>query len=311
MWRRFIKRAYVFLLCLCLLCASAFTKEVEIPFTCEKDGRISILFSDDQFNYLFFLDTASTDNVLFNNGYSKLSEKLGTDIKESLIEYLTQNNPDKSKAEINAYAEEYIKTAGIQFNIGDLKYKDFAVPEVTFVYRPEENSKIDFEKYDGIINLDFFGDVKNILIDYKDKKIKINSDEKLKYSVSYEKFTQLNLYLVEVSLNGVKQQALIDTGASCLFLRDNYKDSSRITEEKLLNSLQQAKADSHAESKIKVKLQIGRWEEKITGIYPDINNYNLTDNAEKVLQNINLLGYDVFKNHKIQFDFNKKEFRIE
>ena len=306
-----MKRAYVFLLCLCLLCASAFTKEVEIPFTCEKDGRISILFSDDQFNYLFFLDTASTDNVLFNNGYSKLSEKLGTDIKESLIEYLTQNNPDKSKAEINAYAEEYLKTAGIQFNIGDLKYKDFAVPEVTFVYRPEENSKIDFEKYDGIINLDFFGDVKNILIDYKDKKIKINSDEKLKYSVSYEKFTQLNLYLVEVSLNGVKQQALIDTGASCLFLRDNYKDSSRITEEKLLNSLQQAKADSHAESKIKVKLQIGRWEEKITGIYPDINNYNLTDNAEKVLQNINLLGYDVFKNHKIQFDFNKKEFRIE
>lgn len=306
-----MKRVYVLVLSFCLLCAAAFSKEVEIPFTCEKDGRISVLFSDDQFNYLFFLDTASTDNVLFNNGYSKLSEKLGTDIKESLIEYLTQNNPDKSKAEINAYAEEYIKTAGIQFNIGDLKYKDFAVPEVTFVYRPEENSKIDFEKYDGIINLDFFGDVKNILIDYKDKKIKINSDEKLKYSVSYEKFTQLNLYLVEVSLNGVKQQALIDTGASCLFLRDNYKDSSHITEEKLLNSLQQAKADSHAESKIKVKLQIGRWEEKITGIYPDINNYNLTDNAGKVLQNINLLGYDVFKNHKIQIDFNSKEFRIE
>ena len=306
-----MKRVHVLVLSFCLLCAAAFSKEVEIPFTCEKDGRISVLFSDNQFNYLFFLDTASTDNVLFNNGYSKLSEKLGTDIKESLIEYLTQNNPDKSKADINAYAEEYLKTAGIQFNIGDLKYKDFAVPEVTFVYRPEENSKIDFEKYDGIINLDFFGDVKNILIDYKDKKIKINSDEKLKYSVSYEKFTQLNLYLVEVSLNGVKQQALIDTGASCLFLRDNYKDSSRITEEKLLNSLQQAKADSHAESKIKVKLQIGRWEEKITGIYPDINNYNLTDNAGKVLQNINLLGYDVFKNHKIQIDFNSKEFRIE
>lgn len=306
-----MKRVYFLVLSFCLLCAAAFSKEVEIPFTCEKDGRISILFSDDQFNYLFFLDTASTDNVLFNNGYSKLSEKLGIDIKESLIEYLTQNNPDKSKAEINAYAEEYIKTAGIQFNIGDLKYKDFAVPEVTFVYRPEENSKIDFKKYDGIINLDFFGDVKNILIDYKDKKIKINSAEKLKYAVTYEKFNQLNLYLVEVSLNGVKQQALIDTGASCLFLRDNYKESGRVTEEGLLSSLQKEKSAAHAESKIKIKLNIGKFEEKITGVYPDINNYNLTDGAEKVLQNINLLGYDVFKNHKIQIDFNSKEFRIE
>ena len=129
--------------------------------------------------------------------------------------------------------------------------------------------------------------------------------------MTYEKFNQLNLYLVEVSLNGIKQQALIDTGASCLFLRDNYKDSSRITEEKLLNSLQQAKVDSHAESKIKLKLQMGSFEEKITGIYPDINNYNLTDGAGKVLQNINLLGYEVFKNHKIQIDFKKKEFRIE
>lgn len=306
-----MKRVYVLVLSFCLLCAAAFSKEVEIPFTCEKDGRISVLFSDDQFNYLFFLDTASTDNVLFNNGYSKLSEKLGIDIKESLIEYLTQNNPDKSKAEINAYAEEYLKTAGIQFNIGDLKYKDFAVPEVTFVYRPEENSKIDFEKYDGIINLDFFGDVNNILIDYKDKKIKINSAEKLKYAVTYEKFNQLNLYLVEVSLNGVKQQALIDTGASCLFLRDNYKESGRVTEECLLSSLQKEKSAAHAELKIKIKLNIGKFEEKITGIYPDINNYNLTDNAGKVLQNINLLGYDVFKNHKIQIDFNSKEFRIE
>ena len=306
-----MKRVYVLVLSFCLLCASVFSKEVEIPFTCEKDGRISILFSDEQFNYLFFLDTASTDNVLFNNGYSKLSEKLGIDIKESLIEFLTQNNPDKSKAEINAYAEEYIKTAGIQFSIGGLKYKDFAAPEVNFVYRPEENSKIDFSKYDGIINLDFFGDVNNILIDYKDKKIKINSTEKLKNAVTYEKFNQLNLYLVEVSLNGIKQQALIDTGASCLFLRDNYKDSSRVTEEKLLSSLQEAKSESHAESKIKIKLQIGSFEEKITGIYPDINNYNLTDSAGKVLQNINLLGYEVFKNHKIQIDFNKKEFRIE
>jgi hypothetical protein len=147
-----------------------FLKKLKFLLPAKKTAGFQFFFSDDQFNYLFFLDTASTDNVLFNNGYSKLSEKLGTDIKESLIEYLTQNNPDKSKAEINAYAEEYLKTAGIQFNIGDLKYKDFAVSEVTFVYRPEENSKIDFEKYDGIINLDFFGEVKNILIDYKDKK---------------------------------------------------------------------------------------------------------------------------------------------
>ncbi len=289
-----------------------FSKEIKLPFICNEKGLILMAFSDNEYQYNFILDTATTDNVLFQTGYSKLSKSLGIDIEAAVLEYVAGENPGLSEIEIKEITQNYINSGGISFSLSELKNGDFCSSESSFSYNPSIDSSIDNLKLDGMINLAFFGDAENIVIDYKQKVLIINSKKKLKYSVHLQRYDILNLYGIDIFIDDVKQQALIDTGASCFFLREQYESTSRINEDDLLVLLEQNEIFDDNEEQIKnVKLQIGKYKTKITAIYPNINNYDATDPAKQIVRKINLLGYEVFKNHKIQFDFDNMEFRIE
>jgi hypothetical protein len=295
--------------------ALCFSKEIKLPFTCNEQGLILMTFSDNEYQYNFSLDTASTENVLFQTGYSKLTKTLGidiVDIEAAVREYVTGENPDLSEAEIKEITQNYIYSGGMTFSLSELKNNNFCSSEVSFSYNPTVDSPIDDQELDGMINLAFFCDADNIIIDYKHKLLIINSKKKLKYSVPMQKYEVLCLYGIDISIDGIQQQALIDTGASCFFLREQYESTSRINEDDLLVLLEQNEIFDDNEEQIKnVKLQIGKYKTKITAIYPNINNYDATDSAKQIIRKINLLGYEVFKNHKIQFDFDNMEFRIE
>ena len=88
--------------------------EIEIPFKIEKDGRIVLTFLNEDNEYLFFLDSASTNNVLFQNGYEKASQLLGIDITEKLESLFKENNPTLSYKEIKELARNYINSGGLK-----------------------------------------------------------------------------------------------------------------------------------------------------------------------------------------------------
>lgn len=305
-----IKKFFIFSIFL-LIFSAGYSKEFRFPFVCENDGTITLQISDDTFSYRFMLDTATTNNVLLKNGYSKISQKLGVDLEQSLVEFLRSNYPELAESEIKEQANNYIRSGGLQFTLTDLDCSGYKIEKSNFIYVPSEYSKIDNDTIDGIINLDTFGAIDNLLIDYGKKLIIINCDTVLKNSVKLNKFKTLNLYYITIELNGISQQGLIDTGASCLFLRSDYKENSMVDENDLLNVINNPRAKKIDEKKISMELKIGSYKSRIEGIVPNIDNYNLTDSASNILEKINLLGYSTFNDKKIQFDFKKSEFRIE
>lgn len=65
------------------------------------------------------------------------------------------------------------------------------------------------------------------------------------------------------------------------------------------------------EAKIPVNLSIGDYSKQIIGIQTSGEKYKSSELAKQIINTINILGYEVFKNHKIKLDFEHMEFRIE
>ena len=289
-----------------------FTKEITIPFYINDKGLLLMDFEDNDWKYTFMLDTASTDNTLLQTGYIKLAKSLDIDIETAVIEYVKNENPNLSDIEVRQISLDYINSGALTFSLSELKNADFLSTESSFNYAPSVDSPIDDYQLDGIINLGFFGDTDNIIIDYKHKVLIINSEKKLKNSVAMQKFDVLNLYYINIDIDDIPQQAIIDSGSSLFILREQYKSDSRFLEDDILAVLEQDDLyERHEEQKKKVKLKIGKYQTKLIAVLPDTDNYNATDSAKQIVNMINILGYPVFKNHKIQFDFNNMEFGIE
>ena len=124
-----------------------------------------------------------------------------------------------------------------------------------------------------------------------------------------------DIYYIDIKINRIKQPAIIDTGSMFLILRPDYKSSKYYDEDKILNmSEEQIDSMFFLDDKAKkVNIIISNFSENLTGHFFTLDKYKIRMGKESksVLAMYNDLGYEVFKNHIIQMDFENMEFRIK
>ena len=302
-------KAYFFMI-LILLHFYLFS-EVRVPFELGEDGQILItVFDEKDQKYIFKFDTATTVNVLFSIGYEKIKVTFDFDIKDELKNYIQENYAYLSDEDLESMISEYLN-ASYNFKLGNLRKDNLSFNDTSFVYDSSLYDVIDKKVIDGIIGINFFKINNNILIDYNNKNIVIDGAVLVGSPVSMSKLEELNMYTIPIKINNIKQNAIIDTGAVYFFMRNEYKKSKKYSEKDLLFFIDEGiKSTPILEDKA-VKLTIANTTINIIGHFPDANKYASTKSGYIIAQKVNLLGYDVFKNHKIQLDFENMEFRIE
>ncbi|MBR1638373.1 MAG: hypothetical protein IJ688_03200 [Treponema sp.] len=303
------KKAFFFII-LILLHFYLFS-EVRVPFELGEDGQILItVFDEKDQKYIFKFDTATTVNVLFSNGYEKIKVTFDFDIKDELKNYIQENYAYLSDEDLESMISEYLN-ASYNFKLGNLRKDNLSFNDTSFVYDSSLYDVIDKKVIDGIIGINFFKINNNILIDYNNKNIVIDGAVLVGSPVSMSKLEELNMYTIPIKINNIKQNAIIDTGAVYFFMRNEYKKSKKYSEKDLLFFIDEGiKSTPILEDKA-VKLTIANTTINIIGHFPDANKYASTKSGYIIAQKVNLLGYDVFKNHKIQLNFENMEFRIE
>lgn len=306
----YMKKKAFFFIILILLHFYLFS-EVRVPFELGEDGQILItVFDEKDQKYIFKFDTATTVNVLFSNGYEKIKVTFDFDIKDELKNYIQENYAYLSDEDLESMISEYLN-ASYNFKLGNLRKDNLSFNDTSFVYDSSLYDVIDKKVIDGIIGINFFKINNNILIDYNNKNIVIDGAVLVGSPVSMSKLEELNMYTIPIKINNIKQNAIIDTGAVYFFMRNEYKKSKKYSEKDLLFFIDEGiKSTPILEDKA-VKLTIANTTINIIGHFPDANKYASTKSGYIIAQKVNLLGYDVFKNHKIQLNFENMEFRIE
>ena len=285
---------------------------LSVPFFIKDNGNMFIELYDENEKYRFAFDTGSNLNVFYKNGFEKAKKRYTFDIEEELYKVIKERNQGISDENARRYVKQYIDEYGLTFELSNLKSEDFCFPSQKFIYSPKIYKNFDKSDFDGVVGLVFFNNIKNITINYQENLLIINDTNKISNSVKLDKFPSNNLYKIKISIDGIYQDALIDTGSMHFFIRPEYKTAKEYSEEELINILD-IDNDIYKvnDSEKEVTITIGDFSKKIIGFFFDDQKYNCTKTAESFVRKINILGNNVFVNHIIQLDFENMEFRIE
>lgn len=306
--KRFILLFFVLLEFFCIYAENTMV----IPFKMNDNGNIYIEIFDKNFKYIFMFDTGSTCNVLFKSGYEKVKQGFDFNIEEKLLEQVKDKNPVILDSVARDYVKSYIEVNGLTIECAHFFNEKIRFAAKEFIYRPQVYKDFDGSQFDGIIGIDFFSDLDNVTINYITKNIIINNNEKINNSIRMEKLEHTKLYKIEVLINGIEQDAIIDTGSMLFFIRPEYKKTKTYTEQELLDTSDiNNPVYKIEESQIEVSLRIGKYSENVIGYFFDEEKVRSTEAGKSFVKKINIIGNQIFQNHVIQLDFEKMEFRIE
>ena len=171
---------------------------------------------------------------------------------------------------------------------------EFKFDNDTFILDPNGTLTSGMKKnpHDGFLGLAYLEKYRNVVFDYINKSISCNEAPICDNSIPMYKVMPDNRWYTTIECNGVKTNALIDTGCFSVFInKKNAKatiDSSEIINIKLGNV---------ACNNICIS-----------------ENKNLITNEQArntIYKNENIIGYPCFKDHVIQLDFEHNVFRIK
>jgi hypothetical protein len=289
------------------------TGSTVIPFKIpDKHHRILPLIemTNENGRYVFAFDTGCDYCALFGNGVKKI---FGDEKKpmELAYTYLKEQSPGKNEKTLRREAEKLIDSGGITCTLTGLTVSGTAFNNTVFQYLPSATAKIDKETADGIIGLTFFGNCKNMVIDYKHHVIELDADPLPTVPLSMRKLDTLGLYVTDVTIDGRNQPALIDTGAEFLFLRDDYNSGRVYSDAEIVDHSLHGKAGKSLPGFKTVQLELGNIRSKYRGYRTTNMLMSGTESGNAFGQICSILGYSVFNRHRIQLDFEHKQFRIE
>ena len=287
----------------------------QIPFTLHSPYNYGcpVIKLDYQGKELFFLvDTGCTYSWINRTGIEKIfgsfDEFLNMNL-DSYIEWIKTDSPnkiiDKTKNEIKKmYASQLEKMEVLTTNFFyfDLFYGNF-------FYKPGN------KKIDGIIGQDFLTNKKNVSFDFINNIIYFNNDRL--DGVSIPLFMgEANTPYIEFYYQDKKEIGLLDTGNYTFTPRSNFgKDNIHYD----FKNKKEFNIDYNGKVKKRFPLllsfndiQIGNIEyNDIKGVYSNILFSSYNKGAQTLLQYVNGLGCEFFKNHIIQFDWENNEFIIK
>ena len=300
--------------------------ERQIPFTleypgCENVPVVSLSVADGK-RYYFIFDTGSNRNVFFQAGIEKMYGSLEAYHEQIYPVYLEYT---KNTAEQNSVLQEsrwkqdnnykkLLRDGWFKINITNFKIGDFGVRDKTEF---ETESEVEnYKRYlDGIVGVHIFSNAKNIVIDYRRLIIEIDAPLISNKSIPMEMNEALRMYTIPITINGSRDSALVDTGAEMLVLRNNYgRDPVNMPmgdiADYLMNGQRVKRTFPRAISISELRVGDISYSE-IKGYYTSNMLVNASEFGKRMGYMYNFVGYPVFKDRRIQLDFEKMKFMID
>lgn len=319
--RGFMKKIYVVFFLLLnniLFCFTQIvsTRNIVIPFELSDENRIILSFYDNETLYNFEFDTGANFNALYRSGMQKLinsDESTDESIIEKLIENFHLVNPNLSLEYLKNQVLSFFYSDQLKILINTLNCNYSVFNNVAFKFnsiqkQPYNNG----DTIDGIIGLNIFGEIDNIVIDYKKKQIEINVPCTLKNAVKMYQFEGLNLFYVFIRINGIEQQALIDTGARYISIREDYKTNIIYSVDEIVDFL---RSDYHVKveknTDMVLSFELGNYKYSGSVFKYTAEEFDCQIETRRFLRMINSLGFPFFSDKRIQLDFVNNLFCID
>jgi len=253
-------------------------------------------------------DSGFTYCALNKNGLKKATGS-SKKLLENAIDYCKQQNPDIGDNLIKRNAAAMVKQGRMGITVYELHADKFSAGNTVFHYEPETAA---YDSVDGIVGFSFFGDCKNITIDYLHSVIYIDSNTLSGTILPMEK-EPIGLYATKITINGREQTALIDTGAQEFIVRRGYNtDIPELTGVQKQNFIYDGKQHVGVSLPVykTVTVKYGGVERKVHAYRSDNILIHASVYGKRTGCVYNLFGWPFFKGRCIQFDFENKKFVI-
>jgi hypothetical protein len=283
---------------------------IVIPFSYDTNGYLPVFTVTDATGTKFHLcfDSGYNYAVLFRHGAEKLDGGKGS-IDEAAFKYLAKQQPVVREQTLQKKAKKLVEDGMMSITLHGLNNGNLKVDSYCFRYEPKN---VTSNKTDGIVGLQFFGDCNNIIIDYVHQVLEIDGQRITKTGVPMEKIPKLDLYKTQITVNGIKQFALIDTGAKQFCARKNYNSRTQeLTDEQKIDFIYNGHTGLSFPCVHPVTVKFGNLDKKEQA-YNSTNIFmHISSIGRRAGYVYNLFGFSFFKDHRIQFDFKNNEFLID
>lgn len=271
-----------------------------IPITYYEEGYIPVFQIggiEDRRPLNLGFDSGYTYNALYSSAITKEWE---TGILQWAEGYVREQHPELSQKQVAKAARNLVESGGAGITLSDFELAGIPIDSRTFHYEPVTAFKN--QTIDGMVGLEFFGECRTITIDYVNHVIVLDAPPIRGESLPMSRSEFHTLYTIPVTIDGVPQTAIVDTGAEW-FMKAGRKALSMSEEEKrdfVLNGRNVVKWTVGWKT---VELGYGSTTEKVRTIAATnmfARSSGMTTRAASVY---NLFGWSVMKERAVQFDF--------
>lgn len=246
-------------------------------------------------NSIFLLDTGSSTSVITMEGVQDLFPE-----SYDAMKFEAQNLPN------NGNLEKTITSIG-SININSQNSESIEIPLFLTNY-----CNFSFE---GMISQDCFRKFSNIIFDFKNNYI-VFDGQKIDGKEIPMKIDDDGLCFIEFKLNGKKELGLIDTGGDSFLLRSSLytkKCNMNVLDLHQIELLKNTKIEITPPKNIKIHtLKIGNIKySNFEALLSSDSRIIMTDEARGRTSEYSVLGFPLFRNMIIQFDYKNSIFRIK
>ena len=161
----------------------------------EFKNRPIVTIEDSGLIFYFLVDTGNTLSFINENG----CQKMNFDLDE---------NEDLLGGSVNLYLED-------ERYLVDGKEHILRMPV-------RKNEFFSEKEIDGMLGIDFLSQYDNVVLDYKQRKIKFNQSPINSHPIKMYK-TSADVFYIYYSLDEIKDFGLLDTGSYVFVVRENYQ----------------------------------------------------------------------------------------
>ncbi len=255
----------------------------------------------------FECDTGAATSFIHKSGMKKIVDDFQEWENDSIkifLDELMMKNPNKD------YTFSEAKKMYLDMARKGMSYTKYPV---IFIqndksYRINLNYSNIKTKYDGVLGLDFFLQLNSIVFDYKEKEVYFNTDiisNEGSPIILIDEPIGKSLY-IDCVINNEIERCLLDTGLNCCIIRQDFQKNKNESYESMASGNNKDIYMNIIES-----LKIASLEyNNIIFYYAVSRNFLCSDKVRNYYKEHSGLGFPVFENHIVQFDFENMRFYI-
>lgn len=245
--------------------------------------------------------------------YTSLLKKIGG---QNLVDEVWNNIEKETRLKYSdgeitdSMRQDIINRRDISINLSDININGSLLGNIEArYYNTQEYSSASL---DGVLCTLFFSKCKNVIVDYRKNEIIVNGDAIVSNGSPMRLLKDTYLLSTKIKINGIEQDAIISPTLSAVYLRDDYKSSKKYSDEEILHFCYNGTPRYYNNKYKNIVLTVDDIDMQCKGYFTSRRRGEITgDFVENMVRKINIIGYPVFKGHRIQLDFKNGLFRMD